>query len=145
MSLQRWHRPTVNTKFMIDLTWWDRMDRDFYLYLRTSLCSSCRTETDEEDQLKQLDFVDPETAEVRRISVLWNQLITCCSQNAEFITPSTPLKEAIFRALLASGNTPLSPIDLQERIGKSDPETILRVLSSGPISYGIIAAELENH
>jgi hypothetical protein len=142
MSLKRLHRPTVNTKFVIDLTWWDRMNRDFNLYLRSSLCSSCLVEANEEDQLKLLDFVDPETAEVRHINGLWGRLISCCSQHSEFITPSTPLKEAIFRALLASGNTPLSSVELHERIGKSDPETIMRILNTGPMSYGIIATEL---
>jgi hypothetical protein len=144
MSLKRLRRPTVDTKFVIDLTWWERMGRDFYLYLRSSLCSNCRAEIGAEDHLKQLDFVDPETAEVRRVNALWGRLITCCSQDPEFITPTTPLKEAIFRTLLASGNAALSPTEMHERIGKSDPETILQILTTGPMTYGIIAAELQH-
>jgi hypothetical protein len=143
MSLKRLRRPTVDTRFVIDLGWWDRMGRDFYLYLRRSLCPDCRTEVGDQAQVKQLDFVDPETAEVRRVNALWGRLITCCSQRPDFITPSTPLTEAIFRTLLASGNTPLSPTEMHERIGKSNPETILRMLTTGQTTYGIIAAELQ--
>ena len=84
--------------------------------------------------------MDPDTAEVRRVDALWGRVITCCSQQPDFITPTTPLSEAIFRALLAGGNTPLSPREMHERIGKSDPETILRLLSTGHIGYGIVTS-----
>ncbi len=145
MSLKRLHRPTVDTRFVIDLSWWDRMGRDFQLYLRSSLCANCRSEIEDGSELKELDFVDPETGEVRRVGALWGLLITCCSQQPDFITPSTPLSEAIFRALLASGNTPLSPREMHERIGKSDPETILRVLTGGQTTYGIVMHDSSLH
>ncbi len=144
MSLKRLHRPTIDTKFVIDLSWWNRVGRDFHFYLRSSLCPSCRTEADDQSESKQLDFVDPETAEVRRVDALWGRIITCCSQSPDFITPSTPLTEAVFRALLASGNTPLSPTEMHERIGKSDPQTILRVLTAGQTTYGIVVSDLEH-
>jgi|PlaIllAssembly_1097288.scaffolds.fasta_scaffold534904_2 hypothetical protein len=140
MSLQRLRKPGVDTKFVIDLGWWDRVGRDFNLYLRSTLCPSCRSEIADETQLKDFDFVDPDTAEVRRVDALWGRVITCCSQQPDFITPTTPLSEAIFRALLAGGNTPLSPREMHERIGKSDPETILRLLSTGHIGYGIVTS-----
>ena len=43
MSLQRLRKPGVDTRFVIDLGWWDRVGRDFNLYLRSTLCPSCRS------------------------------------------------------------------------------------------------------
>ena len=134
-------RPTVETKFHIDMAWWTQQGRDFHVYLRSVLCSNCRENLDEEASRRELDWVDPETAEVRRLNVLWGRIITCCSQNPDYITPATPLKEAVFRALLASANTPMSPIELRDRIGKGTPEQILQILVYGSPNYGIKLAE----
>ncbi|MFQ6058154.1 MAG: hypothetical protein ACE5MB_04640 [Anaerolineae bacterium] len=133
-------RPDVQTKFHIDLAWWERRGRDFRLYLQGSLCPDCQKEYANADEVREMDWVDPETAEVRRLDELWVRLLSCCSLQADYITPATPLTTAIFRALLASGNRPLSPLELHERIGKSNPQTILRVLTGKTTHYGIVPA-----
>lgn len=131
-------RPDIHTKFHIDMNWWERMGRDFHLYLRSNLCAECQIEAGANENRRTLDWVDQETGEVRRVDALWGRLITCCSRKPEWITPNTPLMTAIFRALLAGGNASLSPTEIYERIGKSNPPTILRILTSGQSQYGIV-------
>ncbi len=141
MSPRRVRRPTTNTKFHIDPTWWEHVGRDFRVYLHGALCPVCQEELSPTDgNLEQVDFVDPQTAEVRRLNELWARLLSHCSQQPEYVEPNTPLTAAIFRTLLASGNRPMTPKELQRRIGRSDPETILRILAVRP-HYGILPAE----
>ena len=47
-----------------------------------------------------------------------------------------PLVHAVFRVFLADGNTPLSPTELAERLGRPAP-TILRTLSTPRVYKGI--------
>jgi len=49
------------------------------------------------------------------------------------------LTTAIFRVLIANGNTPLSAVEIHERIGRSDPQTLLRILRAHQMRarYGI--------
>ena len=49
-----------------------------------------------------------------------------------------PLTMSLLRALLANGNAPLTPAEMQRRVRKSDARTILRILSSSTIHYGIV-------
>ena len=40
----KWQRPTVDTKFHIDMTWWQESGRDIRIYMREMLCEDCRAE-----------------------------------------------------------------------------------------------------
>ncbi|MGC9360975.1 MAG: hypothetical protein ACP5G7_11500, partial [Anaerolineae bacterium] len=84
-----------------------------------------------------IDWVDESTGEVRRVDGLWHALNTCCSTRADYITPSTPIIESIFRTFLANGNTPLSIRELYELLDRRPPETILRMLTAGKVYLGI--------
>lgn len=130
-------RPDIHTGFHIDLGWWERMGRDVRLYLHDALCPECREMYADHEEAREVDWVAPDTAEVMRLDELWVRILSCCSQKADYITPTTPLAAAVFRALLANGNRPLSPVELRERIGKSNPRTILRILVSRT-HYGIV-------
>ncbi len=57
------------------------------------------------------------------------------SQRDDFITPRTSLVDAVFRVFLANQNTPLTPIELGERIGRP-PMTILRTLAGANCVQG---------
>lgn len=130
-------RPDIHTEFHIDLGWWERMSRDFRLYLHDALCPECREAYEDYKEAQKVDWVAPDTAEVMRLDEIWIRIPSCCSQKTDYVTTITPLTAAIFRTLLASGNRPLSPVELHERIGKSNPRTILRILVSR-IHYGIV-------
>jgi len=63
-------------------------------------------------------------------------LITHCAKQPDYLTPQTSLVNAVFRLFLANGNAPLSPAEMQERLGKP-ANTILRTLSSPRVYKGI--------
>lgn len=133
-------RPNLNTKFQIDLAWWEQNSRDFRLYLRANLCPRCQREFEDVTDVQEYDSVDPGTAEVRRIDEVWGRLIAHCSRQPGYITADVPLSMAIFRALLAAGNEPKDADELYEIVKKSNPEQILRLLTSPHVVYGIVPA-----
>jgi len=137
--MARWLRPSVDTKFHIDLDWWNRQKRDIRIFLSQSLCEECRPLYDQMRDLGVVDSVDRETGEVRHEDALWSTLRSCCSNKPGYIRPSTPIIDSIFLALVANGNQPLSPKELFERLDRRPPETILRMLTGGTVYLGIRA------
>jgi hypothetical protein len=137
-------RPTVNTKFRIDLGWWDEQGRNFRVELLSHLCPACHEGFHSHRDTEMIDWVDPDTAEVKRVDGLWHSLQTCCSQRADYVSSDTSMATAIFRVFLANGNDPLTPVEIWQRLARRDPETILRLLVKGKSYYGIHVAESEN-
>jgi len=133
----KWFKPDINTKFHIDFAWWEKEGRDLRVHLWSHLCPDCRRIYTTHRGTEAIDWVDPETAEVRQVDGLWHSLRTCCSQRPDYITESTPLLEAIFRVFLANGNEPLSPVELHQILGRRSPEVILRTLAGRKIYKGI--------
>jgi hypothetical protein len=133
----KWIRPTINTKFHIDFDWWKQREENFRVCLWSHLCTECQTVYESYQGTEEIDWVDPDTAEVTRVDALWHSLQTCCSKKLNFITDQTPFIDAIFRVFLANGNTPLSPLEMYDFIGKRSPSTILRMLTRGDIHRGI--------
>ena len=130
-------RPDVNTKFHIDLRWWDKNNRDIRVYLRDLLCEDCRQVFAGYKEGEEVDWIDPETAEVTQEDALWHAIRTCCSQKAGYLTQDTPIIDAIFLIFLGNGNRPLSVLELYEKLDKRPPETILRMLTRGQIYMGL--------
>jgi hypothetical protein len=133
----RWQRPTVDTKFHIDTRWWDENGRDIRVYMREALCDECRAEFEAFREMAEIDYVDEETGEVRRVDGLVHTLSTCCSVKPSYITPSTPVIDAVFRTFLANGNKPLSVRELYEILDRRPPATLLRILTGGKVYMGI--------
>lgn len=129
-------RPTLDTKFHIDYDWWERADRDLNVYLRSHLCEKHQQAFENQDSDALVDHVDPETGEVTRVPGIQHVLISHCSRQPDYITRQTTLVNQIFRIFLANGNTPLSPRELGERLGKP-PAMILRTLSGPRVYKGI--------
>ncbi len=135
-SIARLVRPTLDTKFHIDYEWWDRADRDLEVYLRSHLCPEHQKQLADLDPGAEVDFVDPETGEIRRVPAVQHALMSHCSKQPDYLTPQTSLVNAIFRVFLANGNTPRTPVELGERLGRP-PEMILRTLSGPRVYKGI--------
>jgi hypothetical protein len=127
----------INTKFHIDFEWWSKKDRDFRVHLRSHLCPECQAIYTNHLEAEEVDWIDPETAEVTKVDGLWQCLRTHCSHLPDYITEKTALTTSIFRLFLANGNTPLSPVELHRILGKPTPEIILRTLSGRKIYGGI--------
>ncbi len=133
----RWIKPNLETKFHIDFDWWEREGRDLRVYLQSHLCPECKVIYTNHRGSAEVDWIDPDTAEVTRVDALWQSLRTHCSQRPDFITEGTPLTDAVFRAFLANGNTPLSATELHEILGRHTPKTILRTLGGRRVYKGI--------
>lgn len=134
-------REDVNTKFYIDLEYWQSQGRDFRAQLYDELCEECKHRYTLEET-REVDRVDPVTGEVTRRDVLWECVMDECGRQPEFISPKMPMTRALFRALIANGNQPLSATELHQRIGKGSPQIILKELLSPKMELeGITAVE----
>ena len=127
-------KPTTQTPFHIDFDWWKQQDKDWRVFLFGFLCQDHQKSLSNESTW--IDWIDPETAEVTTVDGLQHVLMSHCARQEEFITSNTSLVDSVFRALLANGNNPLTPIQLSE-ITTRPPETILRTLSSGVVYKGM--------
>jgi hypothetical protein len=134
--MPRWTRPTLDTPFHIDFDWWEDGKRDLRLNLHQHLCPDCRAMFPSHLGSETVDWIDPETAEVKAVDGLWHALRTHCSTRPDYITDATPLTDAVFRTFLANGNEPLTPVELGSALNRR-PAVILRVLGSGRVFDGI--------
>ena len=129
-------KPTLQTHYHIDFNWWSKNDRDWRVYLRNSLCLEHQLAFEDIQNSEQVDWVDPETAEVQQVDGLQHILITHCAKQEGFVTGQTALVDAVFRLFLANGNTLMTVVELSERLGKQ-PMVILKTLSSGRVYKGL--------
>jgi len=121
-------KPSLDTPFHIDFNWLKEHDQNWRVYLFSNLCPEHQASFEDSTNDVQIDWIDPETAEVRTVDGLQQVLITHCAHQPDFLTNNTSLVDSVFRALLASGNTPMSARKLSEEINRP-PEIILRTLT----------------
>ncbi len=126
-------KPTINTPFHIDFNWWMQNDNNWRVYLHDCLCSEHQAAFSINEESESIDWVDPETAEIQQVDGLQNILITHCAKQPGFLTSNSSLVDVVFRVFLASGNVPLTPQEISQRIGRQ-ADTILRTLA-GPVVY----------
>jgi hypothetical protein len=129
-------KPTLQTHFHIDFDWWAKNDRDWRVYLRSYLCPEHQLAFADMDMDAQVDWVDPETAEVQPVDGLQHVLITHCAKEPGFVTEQSAIVDGIFRLFLANGNTPLTPLELGEKLGRP-AVTILKLLSGTRVYKGL--------
>jgi hypothetical protein len=129
-------KPTLQTCYHIDFDWWQRNDRDWHVYLRNYLCKEHQLVFAGVDESAQIDWVDPQTAEVQQVDGLQHVLITHCAKENDFITQHTALVDGLFRTFLANSNQPLNSEELGRTLGRP-PQTILRTLSGPRVLQGI--------
>jgi hypothetical protein len=129
-------RPSLQTKFHIDYDWWERAERDLEVYLRSHLCPAHQEAYADVDPSRKVDHVDPATGEVTRVAGIQHVLISHCAQQPGYLSGQTSLVNAVFRAFLSNGNTPLSSLELSELIGRP-AQMILRTLTGPRVYKGI--------
>jgi hypothetical protein len=129
-------KPTLQTRYHIDFDWWKKNDRDWRVYLRNYLCPEHQEAFANMQADDQVDWVDPDTAEVQRVDGLQHVLITHCAKLDGFVTEKSALVDAIFRLFLANGNTPMTVVELADRLGRQ-PITILKMLSGQRVYKGL--------
>ncbi|PMB48273.1 hypothetical protein CEN41_01705 [Fischerella thermalis CCMEE 5330] len=128
-------KPTLDTQFHIDYTWWERSEEDLRQYLLTHLPPERRDQFIANESSERVDYIDPETAEVRELDAL-ESAIQEAARQPDFINPQTSLIDSVFRVFLANGNRPCTPRELAEATGRS-AETILKTIGSLRVYKGL--------
>jgi len=129
-------KPTLHTPYHVDFEWWQKNENDWHVHLVGLLCPEHKEVFMGIKAGELVDFVDPETAEVRPMDGLQHIILTHCAREADFVTGQTALVEAVFRIFLANGNSPLTVQELAERLGRP-ANTILVTLSGARVYKGI--------
>lgn len=128
-------KPTLDTRFHIDYSWWDRSGDDLRVYLLSHLLPEQRDRLSQTEAGSMVDYIDPETGEVKQLDEL-GLAIQQAATDPNFINPHTSLVDSVFRVFLANGNIPLSPRELADRTGRS-AATILKTFSGSTVYRGI--------
>jgi hypothetical protein len=129
-------KPNIHTPFNVDFTWWKQHDNNWRVYLQSVLCPEHQKAYAEVQIGQDIDWIDEETGEVTSVDGLQHVLITHCARQPGFLDEHTALVDAVFRLLIANGNTPMTPAQLGERLNRP-PETILRTLAGATVYKGI--------
>ncbi|MDO9545261.1 MAG: hypothetical protein Q7J07_00735 [Pelolinea sp.] len=129
-------KPTVDTPFHIDFSWWQETDSNWRVFLFSFLCEKHQEDFADKSDSFKIDAVDPETAEIRPVDGLLHTLMNHCAQTEDFIPANLPLIERIFRTFLANGNEPLSPQQLSDTIDRP-AKTILVTIGGHQVYKGI--------
>lgn len=126
-------KPNAKTPFHIDFEWWKQNEGDWHVFLRSFLCAEHQEAFANVEDGGMIDWIDPQTAEVKPVNGIQHALISHCAQQPDFVNQRTALVEAVFRIFLSNGNIPLSAEELSKKLGKP-ADTILRTIS-GPRVY----------
>ncbi|MCS7010383.1 MAG: hypothetical protein N2049_02270 [Anaerolineales bacterium] len=127
-------KPTVQTPFHIDFSWWSSMDANWRVDLYDMLCPEHQALfATSASQDQQIDWVDPETAEVSSMDALQMTLSAHCARQPGFVNSRTTLVEAVFRLLLANGNRPMTVEEMSRALNR--PADIILKTLSGPRVY----------
>ncbi len=128
-------KPTLQTKFHIDYDWWERDERDLRVYLLSHLSNEQQMFFQQNQNTEEIDWIDPQTAEVRRVDALTMALHEAANSES-FITEQTSLVDAVFRVFIRNNNIPMTPEELAEETGRQ-ASMILRTLSGTRVYKGI--------
>lgn len=129
-------KPTKDTPFHIDFDWWKKHDSNWHIYLHDMLCAEHQASYANMDDDVEIDWIDPETAEITAVDGLQHVLISHCARQSDFRESYTTVVDGVFRELLANGNQPLTPVELSEKIGRP-ADTILRTIAGPQVYKGI--------
>ncbi len=134
--MAKYIKPTLETKFHIDFSWWQAKGQNLRAYLQSHTCDACR-DLAKNSEPEMFDWVSPQTGEVFQIDILWHIIQTHCSQDHTYIDNRIPLTSAIFRTFIANNNTPLSSLELHERLPKKSADLILNTIGKRQVYKGI--------
>lgn len=128
-------RATKDTKFHIDFDWWDRsgLDLKAYLYSRLDIPKEQFSEDMKHDEV---DIVDPETGEVRRVDGFQFLMQAYLNQVTDSFLGKSSLVDAVFFVLLANANQPMRVADIARKVQRPT-DVVLKMLSGRQIYQGI--------
>lgn len=126
-------KPTARTPFHIDFDWWKQNENDWHVFLRSLLCTEHQEAFANTEEGEMIDWVDPQTAEVRQVDGIQHALMSHCALQPDFANARTALVEAVFRTFIVNGNTPMSAEELGKTLQRP-ADTILKTIA-GPRVY----------
>jgi len=129
-------KPNTKTPFHIDFDWWKQNERDWHVFLRSFLCEEHQQAFAEIEEGELIDWIDPETAEVKQVDGVQHALISHCALLPEFLSERTAMVESVFRTFLANGNIAMSADELGKRLGRP-ADTILKTISGARVYRGL--------
>lgn len=129
-------KPTAKTPFHIDFDWWKQNENDWQVFLRSLLCADHQESLADFEAGALIDWIDPDTAEVKPVDGIQNALMTHCALQPEFANARTALVEAVFRTFIVNGNAPMSAEELGKKVGRP-ADTILRTLAGPRVYHGL--------
>ncbi len=137
--MAKYIKPTLNTKFYIDFSWWQQPANNLPANLRNHACEQAKEAHSRRDpnHPDTFDWINPDTGEVFTIDLLWYYIQTHCAQDSDFINEFTPLTTAIFRVFLANNNSPLTPKEIHEILPKKSADIILKTIGGRRTFKGI--------
>lgn len=127
-------KPTIDTPFHIDYSWWEKESRDLRSYLIAQLPSEQRALFESGEMGGEVDYVDPDTGEVRRLDSLTVALQEATSR-AEFLGAHATLVDAVFRVFLANGNKPLTIRELAELLNRPATTLLKTIAGTAGVVY----------
>jgi hypothetical protein len=133
-------KPSAKTPFHIDFDWWKQTENDWHVFLRSLLCEEHQAAFANMEEGGMIDWIDPITAEVRRVDGLQHTLMTHCALQPEFANTHTAMVEAIFRLFIANGNTPMTAEDLSRKLNRP-ADTILKTIAGPRVYRGLRPVE----
>jgi len=135
LAMPTLRRPSEASRFHIDFDWWERsgLDVKTYLYSRLEIPAG---PTSEDMRHDEVDLVDPDTGEVRRVDGFQYLMQTYLNQLPEDFLTRTSLVDGIFFVLLANANRPMTAAEIAAKVQRS-PDVILRTLSGTQVYQGI--------
>ena len=113
----------IESRWFIDLGWYQQNNRSFLTLAQRCLCSKC-SERLEGEEISAADLL--------------STIKDCCSKAPAFITRNLPVLESVFRLFLANGNQPLNLEELGKQLSEwregdtycTSPGILSRLLSS---------------
>ncbi len=129
-------KPTLDTPFHIDFDWWQNNERNWRIHLRSVMCAEHQEVFVAWQDGDMIDWIDPDTAEVKVVDGMQHTLMSHCALAPEFLTSRTSLVEAVFRLFLINGNQPMTSHELAEKLGRPEM-TVLRTLAGVRVYRGL--------
>jgi hypothetical protein len=124
-----------DTKFFVDFEWWEKSDLDIKTYLYSRLPIE-ENETSMDLERDLIDLVDMKTGQVRQVDGFQYIVQAYFQQMPQDYLRTTSMVDAVFCALLANANEPMTAQELAESVERP-VDVVLKTLGGPRIYQGI--------
>lgn len=125
---------TADTRFYIDYSWWDESHLDLRTYLLSRL--SIGQELGGDLPAERIDLVDSKTGEVRQVDAFQYLVRNYFNRQEDDMMAQGSVVDAVFSALLANGNEPMTAAEIAVRVQKPT-DLIIKTFGGSQIYHGI--------